>query len=85
MKSYFPPVVAGIGAGATLALAIAAQTPDNTIAETVAINLGASIPLSTVLGTQAPNYLSAERGLSPAYFWTGSQRWAVTASNTSRF
>lgn len=31
------------------------------------------------------NYLSAERGLSPAYFWTGSQRWGVTASNTSRF
>jgi len=50
---YHPPIVAGIGGGGTLALAIAAQTPDSTIAETLAVDPQTSIPLSTVLCTPA--------------------------------
>jgi type IV secretory pathway VirJ component len=54
ISQYHPPLVAGVGDGATLALAIAAQTPNSTIAETVAIDPGATIPLPTVLCTPAP-------------------------------
>ncbi|MFB9951496.1 virulence factor family protein [Rhizobium puerariae] len=54
IAAYHPPVVAGIGDGGTLALAIAAQTPDSTIAETLAIDPESAIPLSTVLCTPAP-------------------------------
>ncbi|MBW6421073.1 virulence factor family protein [Rhizobium sp. XQZ8] len=50
---YHPPIVAGIGSGGTLALAIAAQTPDSTIAETLAVDPQTAIPLSTVLCTPA--------------------------------
>ncbi|TDK37373.1 virulence factor family protein [Rhizobium deserti] len=50
---YHPPIVAGIGEGATLALAIAAQTPNSTISATVAVDPDAVIPLSTVLCTPA--------------------------------
>ncbi|CDZ65370.1 Type IV secretory pathway, VirJ component [Neorhizobium galegae bv. orientalis] len=54
IATYHPPVVAGIGDGGTLALAIAAQTPDSTIAETLAIDPQTAIPLSTILCTPAP-------------------------------
>jgi type IV secretory pathway VirJ component len=54
IPSYHPPLVAGIGDGATLALAIAAQTPNSTIAGTIAVDPEAVIPLSTVLCTPAP-------------------------------
>ena len=54
IATYHPPVVAGIGDGGTLALAIAAQTPDSTIAETLAIDPQTTIPLSTILCTPAP-------------------------------
>jgi type IV secretory pathway VirJ component len=50
---YHPPIVAGIGSGGTLALAIAAQTPESTIAETLAVDPQTAIPLSTVLCTPA--------------------------------
>jgi type IV secretory pathway VirJ component len=50
---YHAPIVAGIGDGATLALAIAAQTPNSTIFATLAVDPGAVIPLSTVLCTPA--------------------------------
>ena len=50
---YHPPIVAGIGSGGTLALAIAAQTPDSTIAETLAVDPQTAIPLATVLCTPA--------------------------------
>lgn len=53
IADYHPPVVVGSGDGATLALAIAAQTPASTIAETLAVDPGTSIPLSTVLCTPA--------------------------------
>lgn len=54
LADYRPPVVAGIGEGATLALAIAAQTPESTISETLAVDPESTIPLSTVLCTPAP-------------------------------
>lgn len=53
VADYHQPIVAGIGSGGTLALAIAAQTPDSTIAETLAVDPQTAIPLSTVLCTPA--------------------------------
>lgn len=54
MTIYRPPLVAGIGAGGSLALAIAAQTPFSTIGATLAVDPEASIPLSKILCTPAP-------------------------------
>jgi type IV secretory pathway VirJ component len=54
IENYHPPLVAGLGDGATLALAIAAQTPNSTISATLAVDPQAVIPLSTVLCTPAP-------------------------------
>jgi len=54
ISDYRPPVVAGIGDGATLALAIAAQTPVSTIAETISVDPKTTIPLSKVFCTPAP-------------------------------
>lgn len=53
METYAAPVVAGIGEGATLALAIAAQTPASTIAATLAVDPGAVVPLAKPLCTPA--------------------------------
>ncbi len=50
---YRPPVVAGIGEGGTMALAIAAQTPAATIGGTVAIDPKADVRLPKVLCTPA--------------------------------
>jgi len=60
ISSYHPPLVAGLGDGATLALAIAAQTPNSTIAGTIAVDPQAVIPLSTVLCTPAPKSPAAD-------------------------
>lgn len=54
LDTYHPPVLMGLGDGATLALAMTAQSPDATIAETLAVNPGALIPLETQLCTPAP-------------------------------
>lgn len=54
IAAYLPPVIAGIGGGGALALAIAAQTPASTIAETIAIDPLASIPVEKILCTPAP-------------------------------
>ncbi len=54
IETFHAPVVAGVGDGAALALAIAAQTPAATIDETLAIDPTAAIPLSPVLCTPAP-------------------------------
>lgn len=54
VETYHAPVVAGVGEGAALALAIAAQTPPATIEETLAVDPTAAIPLKTVLCTPAP-------------------------------
>ncbi len=53
MATYRAPVVAGIGAGGALALAIAAQTPSSTIGATIAVDPDASIALSKILCTPA--------------------------------
>lgn len=50
---YRLPIVAGIGGGGALALAIAAQTPDATVQHTIAIDPAAGIPLQKELCTEA--------------------------------
>ena len=52
------PIVAGFGAGGTLALAIAAQTPDATIERTVAIDPTDRLPLTATLCTPAEKELT---------------------------
>lgn len=54
IETYRAPVVAGVGEGGALALAIAAQTPPATIDETLAVDPTTTIPLTTVLCTPAP-------------------------------
>lgn len=54
MTTYRAPLVAGIGAGGSLALAIAAQTPFSTIGATLAVDPDPSIALSKILCTPAP-------------------------------
>ena len=51
--NYLLPTVAGIGAGGTLALAIAAQTPAATIGGTVAVDPGDRLELTRELCTAA--------------------------------
>jgi type IV secretory pathway VirJ component len=50
---YHLPIVAGIGAGGAMALAIAAQTPDATVGHTVAVDPAAGIALTRPLCTPA--------------------------------
>jgi type IV secretory pathway VirJ component len=50
---YHLPVIAGIGAGGAMALAIAAQTPDATVGHTVAVDPLAGIALKRPLCTPA--------------------------------
>ncbi|MDQ0458455.1 virulence factor family protein [Rhizobium paknamense] len=52
-SSYMAPLIAGVGEGGTLALAILAQTPNATIGETLAINPGEVIPLPDQFCTPA--------------------------------
>lgn len=63
MTTYRPPLVAGIGAGGSLALAIAAQTPFSTIGATLAVDPEPSIPLSKILCTPAPK-IRVDGGMS---------------------
>lgn len=51
--AYRPPIIAGIGAGGAMALAIAAQTPAATIGKTLAIDPEEGIPLTKQLCTPA--------------------------------
>jgi type IV secretory pathway VirJ component len=53
VSSYRPPIVAGIGGGGTLALAMIAQSPAATIGEAVAVDPLAGIPLDKILCTPA--------------------------------
>ncbi len=53
------PIVAGFGVGGTLALAIAAQTPDATIERTVAIDPTDRLPIETTLCTPADKAVTA--------------------------
>ncbi|MCM2476573.1 virulence factor family protein [Rhizobium sp. CG5] len=54
LQTYHPPLLAGWGEGASLALAMTAQSPQATISETVAVDPGAPVPLQTPLCTPAP-------------------------------
>ncbi|MDM9625914.1 AcvB/VirJ family lysyl-phosphatidylglycerol hydrolase [Rhizobium sp. S152] len=58
---YHLPVIAGIGEGGALALAIAAQTPDATIGQTLAIDPLAGIPLTQQLCTPAKKETVGDR------------------------
>lgn len=51
--SYRPPIVAGIGEGGALALAMIAQSPAATLGEAIAVDPVAGIPLDKVLCTPA--------------------------------
>ena len=60
-KSYNPPILAGIGDGGALALAMIAQSPKATIGEAIAINPKAGIPLSNILCTPATKTKAGDR------------------------
>ncbi|NTJ44535.1 virulence factor family protein [Agrobacterium larrymoorei] len=53
VSNYSPPLIAGIGEGGTLALAMIAQSPAATVGEAVAVDPVAGIPLEKVLCTPA--------------------------------
>ena len=52
-NAYAPPIVAGIGEGGALALAMISQSPVATIGEAIAVDPQAGIPLTKVLCTPA--------------------------------
>lgn len=54
-QAYRDPIVIGRGAGATMALALAAQSPDATIGRTVAIDPEKALRLNRELCTGAPH------------------------------
>jgi type IV secretory pathway VirJ component len=58
---YHLPIIAGVGEGGALALAIAAQTPDATIGQTLAIDPLAGIPLTQQLCTPAKKQTAGDR------------------------
>ncbi|WP_283196272.1 AcvB/VirJ family lysyl-phosphatidylglycerol hydrolase [Rhizobium sp. AN80A] len=58
---YRLPIIAGIGEGGALALAIASQTPDATIGQTLAIDPLAGIPLTQQLCTPAKKKTVGDR------------------------
>ncbi|QWW67126.1 virulence factor family protein [Rhizobium sp. WYJ-E13] len=60
---YHLPIIAGIGEGGALALAIAAQTPDATIGQTFAVDPRAGIPLAKVLCTPAARQVVGDRSV----------------------
>jgi len=60
-SAYHLPVIAGVGEGGALALAIAAQTPDATIGQTLAIDPAAGIPLTQQLCTPASKKTVGDR------------------------
>lgn len=61
VATYRPPIIAGIGEGGALALAMAAQTPPATVAATVAVDPLAGIPLAKELCTPADKKLEGDR------------------------
>ena len=52
-STYELPLIAGVGEGGTMALAIAAQTPDATVAQTLAVDPAAGMALKQDLCTPA--------------------------------
>ncbi len=59
--SYNPPIIAGIGEGGVLALAMIAQSPAATIGEAIAVDPEAGIPLEKVLCTPASKVKAGDR------------------------
>lgn len=60
LSDYTSPIVAGAGLGGTFALALAAQTPDATIARTIAVDPGAVLPMKLELCSGAPHRRSQD-------------------------
>lgn len=58
---YNPPILAGMGDGAALALAMISQSPNATIGEAIAVNPKAGIPLQKVLCTPASKTKAGNR------------------------
>lgn len=52
-RLYRNPIIAGEKTGGSIALALAAQTPDASVGSTVAVDPGATIPMKTRLCTEA--------------------------------
>lgn len=59
--AYLPPIVAGVGAGGAMALAIAAQTPAATIGQTLAVDPEEGIALTKQLCTPAEKARKGDR------------------------
>ena len=59
-ESYFSPVVAGSGAGGSMALAIAAQSPLATIGGFVAVDPGVDLPFARELCSGGPHQRTAD-------------------------
>ncbi|WP_457582797.1 virulence factor family protein [Ensifer canadensis] len=59
--AYLPPIVAGVGAGGAMALAIAAQTPAATIGQTLAVDPEEGITLTKQLCTPADKTRNGDR------------------------
>lgn len=59
--AYLPPIVAGVGAGGAMALAIAAQTPAATIGQTLAVDPEEGIALTKQLCTPAEKIRKGDR------------------------
>ncbi|SCW73293.1 Type IV secretory pathway, VirJ component [Rhizobium mongolense subsp. loessense] len=80
-SAYHLPIIAGIAEGGALALAIAAQTPDATIGQTLVVDPVAGIPLTQQLCTPASKKTVGDRivyGLTE-----GSLPNPITAAFTS--
>ncbi|MCA1403237.1 virulence factor family protein [Ensifer sp. IC3342] len=60
-SAYQPPIVAGVGAGGAMALAIAAQSPAATIGQTLAVDPEEGIALTKQLCTPAEKVRKGER------------------------
>ena len=62
-SAYAPPIVAGIGEGGALALAMISQSPVATVGEAIAVDPQAGIPLAKVLCTPADKQTADGRTL----------------------
>lgn len=80
-SNYRHPIVAGLGEGGALALAMVSQSPNATIGEVIAVDPVAGIPLSKELCTPAPKQKVGDRTIYG--FDDGSLPTAVTIISTA--
>jgi type IV secretory pathway VirJ component len=59
-QTYLTPIIAGAGAGGSMVMALAAQSPLATIAQAVAVDPAAELPLERELCSGAPHRLAAD-------------------------